>query len=204
MTRSGKKTYHHGDLRKALLDDAARLLREQGEAGLSMRNLASRAGVSRTAAYHHFEGKHALLCAIAEEGFKQFGKVFFPPDLVDRDTVDEARIQRFVRDYIAFATGSSEYYDLMFGSQLWKTEQLTDTLTREAHRAFRSYVDEIRKWQASGQIAENLEPLRYAQVSWSTLHGMSRLLIDGIYVDKRSRKAMCEAAADMLWRQLNP
>lgn len=200
--KTAKRAYHHGDLRKALLDDAVKLLREEGDAGLSMRNLATRAGVSRTAAYHHFEGKHDLLCAIAEEGFKQFRQVFYPADLKGDDTVNAARIQRFVRDYIKFATSNSEYYDLMFGSQLWKTEKLTEALTGEAHRAFRSYVDAIRRWQAFGQIAEGVDPLRYAQVSWSTLHGMSRLLIDGIYVDNQSRNAMCEAAADMLWRQL--
>jgi AcrR family transcriptional regulator len=198
-----RKAYHHGDLRKALLDDAVKLLREEGEAGLSMRNLAARAGVSRTAAYHHFEGKHALLCAVAEEGFKRFGKVFYPPEMEGGDTLNEQRIQRFVQDYIKFATGNSEYYDLMFGSQLWKTEKLTETLTQEAYRTFRGYVDGIRGWQESGQISKNLDPLRYAQVSWSTLHGMSRLLIDGIYVDNQSRNAMCQAAADMLWRELN-
>lgn len=198
-----RKAYHHGDLRKALLDDAVKLLREEGEAGLSMRNLAARAGVSRTAAYHHFEGKHALLCAVAEEGFKRFGKVFYPPEMEGDDTLNEQRIQRFVQDYIKFATGNSEYYDLMFGSQLWKTEKLTETLTQEAYRTFRGYVDGIRGWQESGQISKNLDPLRYAQVSWSTLHGMSRLLIDGIYVDNQSRNAMCQAAADMLWRELN-
>ena len=198
-----RKAYHHGDLRKALLDDAVKLLREEGEAGLSMRNLAARAGVSRTAAYHHFEGKHALLCAVAEEGFKRFGKVFYPPEMEGDDTLNEQRIQRFVQDYIKFATGNSEYYDLMFGSQLWKTEKLTETLTQEAHRTFRGYVDGIRGWQESGQISKKLDPLRYAQVSWSTLHGMSRLLIDGIYVDNQSRNAMCQAAADMLWRELN-
>ena len=62
---------------------------------------------------------------------------------------------------------------------------------------------ETPAWQESGQISKNLDPLRYAQVSWSTLHGMSRLLIDGIYVDNQSRNAMCQAAADMLWRELN-
>jgi AcrR family transcriptional regulator len=168
-----------------------------------MRNLAARAGVSRTAAYHHFEGKHALLCAVAEEGFKRFGKVFYPPEMEGDDSLNEQRIQRFVQDYIKFATGNSEYYDLMFGSQLWKTEKLTETLTQEAYRTFRGYVDGIRGWQESGQISKNLDPLRYAQVSWSTLHGMSRLLIDGIYVDNQSRNAMCQAAADMLWRELN-
>ena len=197
-----KKAYHHGDLRKALLDEAARLLREEGEAGLSMRKLAGHAGVSRTAAYHHFKDKQELLCAIAEEGFRRFRAVFHPTDIEPDDTVNEQRIQRFVKDYIDFATGQSEYYDLMFGSNLWKTEGLTATLTAEAHSAFRGYVDGIRQWQKQGSIANSIDPLRYAQVSWSTLLGMSRLLIDGIYVDNQARNAMCRATAEMFWREL--
>ncbi len=202
--KNPRKPYHHGDLRQALLDDAARLLREEGEAGLSMRNLADRAGVSRTAAYHHFQGKHELLCAVAEEGFRRFRDVFYPPDLAEDAGVDEERVRRFVRDYIEFATGNPEYYDLMFGGQLWKTGKLTETLTREAHGTFRDYVEGVRQWQTEGLISDHLDPLRYAQVSWSALHGMSRLLIDGIYVDNESRKAMCDAAGEMLWRDLSP
>lgn len=197
-----KKTYHHGDLRKALLDEAARLLREESEAGLSMRKLAGHAGVSRTAAYHHFKDKQELLCAIAEEGFRRFRAVFHPADIKPDDKVNEQRIQRFVKDYIDFATGQSEYYDLMFGSNLWKTEGLTATLTAEAHSTFRGYVDGIRQWKKQGSIAGTIDPLRYAQVSWSTLHGMSRLLIDGIYVDNQARDAMCRATAEMFWREL--
>ena len=197
-----KKAYHHGDLRKALLDEAARLLREEGEAGLSMRKLAGHAGVSRTAAYHHFKDKQELLCAIAEEGFRRFRAVFHPTDIEPDGKVNEPRIQRFVKDYIDFATGQSEYYDLMFGSNLWKTEGLTATLTAEAHSTVRGYVDGIRQWQKQGSIASSIDPLRYAQVSWSTLHGMSRLLIDGIYVDNQARNAMCRATAEMFWREL--
>ena len=67
---STKKAYHHGDLRQVLLDQAAALLRDEGETGLSMRALAGRAGVSRTAPYHHFRDKRELLCAIAEEEYR--------------------------------------------------------------------------------------------------------------------------------------
>jgi AcrR family transcriptional regulator len=197
-----KKGYHHGDLRKALLEAAAKLLREDGETGLSMRNLAASAGVSRTAAYHHFNDKQDLLCAIAEEGFRQFRRIFRPAGDADDGSVQQAHIQRFVTDYIAFATDHSEYYELMFGSRLWQSGQLSDTLRQEAYISFRVYVNRIRKWQEQGDISRSLDPLRYAQVTWSTLHGMSRLLIDGIYVDGRSRNAMCKAAAEMLWREL--
>ncbi|WP_240554862.1 TetR/AcrR family transcriptional regulator [Oceanicoccus sagamiensis] len=199
---SSKKNYHHGNLRKTLLDEAAILLREQGEAGLSMRKLADRVGVSRTAPYHHFKDKRELLCAIAEEGFRQFRLAIHPPELAGSFSIDQQRIRQLVKDYVDFAIGHSEYYDLMFGSHLWKTEGLTETLKEEAYGAFRSYLDGFSAWQGQPAVTADLDPLRFAQVSWGTLHGMSRLLLDGIYVDDKAREAMCEATAQMFWRAL--
>ncbi|WP_240500218.1 TetR/AcrR family transcriptional regulator [Halioglobus japonicus] len=115
-----KTRYHHGDLRRSLLDAAAELLREEGEAGLSMRQLAARVGVSRTAPYHHFKDKQELLCAIAEEGFRRYIEVLS----LDAGNLSEQRLQRFVREYLDFALDNVEYYDLMFGSRLWKSPGL--------------------------------------------------------------------------------
>ena len=196
---STKQSYHHGDLRQTLLDEAAALLREEGEAGLSMRALAARVGVSRTAPYHHFKDKRDLLCAIAEEGFRRFVGVL----TIEGDTISEARLGRFVRDYLDFVLTNSEYYDLMFGSQLWKSEGVTETLQDEAHGSFRFYVEQVSDWQQRGLIDRNLDVLRYAQVSWGTLHGLSRLLIDGIYLDRESMGPMCDQAASMFWRELS-
>ena len=64
-----KGSYHHGDLRSSLLEAAKAMLSESGIEGLSLRKLADRVGVSRTAPYHHFKDKNELLCAIAQEGF---------------------------------------------------------------------------------------------------------------------------------------
>ena len=72
QAKSGQKNYHHGDLKQALLEETARILREEGESALSLRRLASNLGVSRTAPYNHFENKEALLSAVAEEGFKRY------------------------------------------------------------------------------------------------------------------------------------
>ena len=66
------KPYHHGDLKKALLEETARILREEGEGALSLRGLAARLGVSRTAPYNHYKNKESLLSAVAEEGFRRF------------------------------------------------------------------------------------------------------------------------------------
>ena len=196
--------YHHGDLRAQLLDVAARLLREEGEAGLSMRRLAQELGVSRTAPYHHFSDKHSLLCGIAEEGFRRFRGVNADAALWDARTFGETNLSDFVRRYIHFAVSNAEYYDLMFGGKLWKSAALTASLKSEAYTAFREYVNHIRQLQSGGAFADNFDPLRYAQLSWSTLHGMSRLLIDGIYLDSSTVEEMCSTAAAMFWRQCRP
>ena len=126
-----------------------------------------------------------------------------PTDPASASRIDEQRIHQFVKRYIEFATANREYYDLMFGGQLWKSERLTESLTRQAHGAFRNYVDSIRHWQQQKSISQSIDPLRYAQVTWSTLHGMSRLLIDGIYVDTQAKQAMCKSTGEMFWRELN-
>lgn len=62
-------TYHHGDLRPALLRAAGGILEKEGRDAISLRDLARRTGVSHTAPYRHFADREALLSALAEEGF---------------------------------------------------------------------------------------------------------------------------------------
>src|ERR671918_777489 len=73
LTRAGLKPsrpYHHGNLRRALLDEALATIRAEGVDGLTLREIGSRVGVSRTALYRHFADKRALLAAVATEGFR--------------------------------------------------------------------------------------------------------------------------------------
>lgn len=198
---AGDKPYHHGDLRRQILDEAARLLKVEGEAGLSMRKLAQNLGVSRTAPYHHFKDKQALLCGVAEEGFRRLREVVRTPPYVEGAEVSEAAVRMFVHRYVKFSIDNAEYYELMFGARLWKSEQLTESLKLEAYNAFKVYLEQIRLWQQSISTS-TVDALRFAQVSWSTLHGMSRLLIDGIYLDATAINVMSDTAAKMFWQQL--
>jgi AcrR family transcriptional regulator len=77
MARTGRKAaagrrrpYHHGNLRRALLDQALATIRSEGVDGLTLREIGTRTGVSRTALYRHFADKRALLSAVATEGFR--------------------------------------------------------------------------------------------------------------------------------------
>ena len=66
------KPYHHGDLRRVLIDAALQLVEEGGAEGLSVREAARRAGVSPGAPFRHFPSRIALMTAVAEEAQRRF------------------------------------------------------------------------------------------------------------------------------------
>jgi len=193
-----KPTYHHGDLRGALLDAATALIREAGVDGLSMRKLADRVGVSRTAPYHHFVDKQALLSALAEAGFRRY-EAALQQALASAPTAD-AQLRAFIRCYLTFALAHPESYDLMFGHSVWKAGVPSESLRGEAHRVFKRYVERVRLWQQQQLLPAGVETLRLAQVTWSTLHGLARLSIDGIYLQPNHLDELLDVA-ERLFRQ---
>src|ERR1051325_1856783 len=74
---SEARPYHHGDLRRALVDAARRLLETEGPAAMSLRAVAREAGVSPAAPYHHFKDKGELLGAVASEGWAMLSAAMF-------------------------------------------------------------------------------------------------------------------------------
>lgn len=201
-TRAAPDRYHHGDLRATLLREARALLREQGAEGLSLRRLAERAGVSRTAPYHHFRDKHALLCSLAAEGFQRLG-VLVEEARLDPDTDIEAGLRAFVHAYLRFATEEPEQYELMFGRTLWKGNGVTGELRDVAYHSFRRYAERIGDLLRRAELPPGTRPLRLAQASWATLHGLCRLLIDGIYVDRQDMEEVSEEAVRVMVTMLH-
>ena len=200
----GKKAYHHGDLKMVLLDETARILREEGEDALSLRHLATRVGVSRTAPYHHFKDKQALLSAVAEEGFRRFNEAMGRALKKARGKDGRQGMRGYVNAYVRYAVNNREYYDLMYGMKLWRSDAMSRSLVAAARGTLRANVESLDRWQARGLVAQELDTLGFAQAAWGTLHGISRLMIDGVYTDSASRKRICETAADMLWQQIAP
>ncbi|MGJ8687560.1 MAG: TetR/AcrR family transcriptional regulator, partial [Spongiibacteraceae bacterium] len=158
--------YHHGDLRATLLEEATALLKEQGIEGLSLRRLAERAGVSRTAPYHHFKDKNALLCALATQAFSQMDQLLGQVQLDGSDT--EQLLRNTVRAYLRFATANPELYELMFGRILWKSGQASVELKAIAYASFRNYADKVNSLFNAPGLSADTDPLRLAQASWAT------------------------------------
>ena len=79
---SQRATYHHGDLRRVLLDTAVELITERGTDAVSLRELARRAGVSHAAPAHHFTDKAGLFTALAVEGYGMLADSFVTDSFV--------------------------------------------------------------------------------------------------------------------------
>lgn len=192
---SQTRRYHHGDLQYSLLQAAIELLAEGPPEQLSMRKLADRAGVSRTAPYHHFKDKNALLCEIAIQGFnalaQQLPKADSPGDA-------EQQLLRYVEHYLDYSEQQPAHYDLMFGRDIWKLGEPSPALvavSRDTFKRWESLVTELQQQQLlpSGK--------RIAQLSWAQLHGFCRLYNDGIYTGEEPRSQMASSLVGYLLRK---
>ena len=192
---TSRSSYHHGDLRAALLAAARDMIGEAGIEGLSLRKLAERAGVSRTAPYHHFQDKNDLLCAIAAEGFQRRHREAIA-SFNDPSKTQREKFEAYICDYIRFAVESPEQYELMFGRSIWKQQNSTEELREVAYPCFQHQVDMVRDWQSCGVISGD-NPLRTAQVIWGALHGIAKLYIDGIYTDTAQIEEVTHCAVTM-------
>jgi AcrR family transcriptional regulator len=179
--QTSRSSYHHGNLQQTLTNTARELLAEQGIENLSLRKLALRVGVSRTAAYHHFDDKNALLCAIAAEGFHQ-RLDFMKKSFSNSKFTDQQKFQQFICEYIRYAAHNPEVYDLMFGRCIWKQRDCSQQLKDIAYTTFQYQLGMIKHWQKVGLIVDE-DSLRVSQVLWGAMHGIAKLYIDGIYTD---------------------
>jgi AcrR family transcriptional regulator len=109
-------TYHHGDLRAALLKAAAAEIERSGYETLSLRELAESLGVSRAAPYRHFEDRRALLAALAADGFDALTAIH--RKAIASEKTPQARLAAAGRGYLAFAMERPQLFRLMFVSDL--------------------------------------------------------------------------------------
>lgn len=202
MTSDPGKPYHHGDLRRALLDAALESIDEQGMEGLSLRGIARRAGVSHAAPYHHFSDRAALVAAVAEEGFR-----FLRQAMLDRIAdVEEPRrrLQQVGVGYVLFAVRHPAHFRVMFSPEV--TDKRTHpSLEAAAGAAFGVLSDAIHECQAAGALRErDIEVL--SATAWSLVHGLAVLSLAGrLHVpcaDPMDVEALTTTVTDVLWEGL--
>lgn len=168
--------YHHGDLREALVDATRDELSEHGPEGLSLRGVARRAGVSRSAPYHHFDGKSELLARVAEQGYRDLTATI-EASVARADTDPEAHLTATGMGYIRFALADPPTFKLMFQREY--VDPSSDEALREAADAsFDQLLQAIEAIHQAHQL-EGRSPIEDALLAWSTVHGFATLAVEG-------------------------
>lgn len=166
-----RRTYHHGDLRRALIEAALDVVAESGQGTLSLRALAGRVGVSPTAVYRHFADLDTLLAAAAAEAFRRFSVAMRAVPIGP-----EASFEDLGWAYLRFARDHPGLYGLIFGAAHFGTSEDPD-LRAAASDAFASLVEAVAR-----QLPEDRreEAAGRAVVIWSAIHGVADLTGKGL------------------------
>ncbi len=167
--RDNARPYHHGDLPASLLQAALAILEQDGIAGLTLRAVARRAGVSHMAPAHHFGDLGGLLSELAALGFRRFAAAL-------GEAVGQDRLDAMGEAYVAFARANPALFQLMF-----RSERLDPA--RPALAEAMAEASDLLTRNAGGFVGGGDRP-SLAQVAdavraWSMVHGYAMLLLDG-------------------------
>jgi AcrR family transcriptional regulator len=160
------RTYHHGDLRRALLSAAVAVIAESGPAALSLRDLARRAGVSHAAPAHHFGDKPGLLTALAAEGY----------DLLADALEAAARTGLFLEvgvAYVRFAVEHRAHFEVMYRPELYRGDDpVLRAAVQRTNAALYGGVEALPSERAGADV-------QIAGVAaWSLVHGFATLWLN--------------------------
>jgi AcrR family transcriptional regulator len=170
-----RTAYHHGDLRRALLEASLALVDEAGIGALSLREVARKAGVSHNAPYHHFRDKGSLLSAIAEEGFAELAREMSEARAAAPDA--RARLEACGLAYVRFALESPARFKVMFRPELAAPSE-EGAVARSSTPALDTLTGAIIQAQEAG-LAPAGDPMPLVLTCWSAVHGLASLWLDG-------------------------
>jgi AcrR family transcriptional regulator len=174
-TRSpaSRDAYHHGDLRRTLLEAARAEIIANGAQTLSLASLARRAGVAQSAPYRHFADRDELVAAVATHGFEAFTASL----LAAAQAGSEAgALKRMYAAYLRFGEENVQLYRLMFASGLVAGAPEGSALLKAALASFQPLLDRVS--EASPERARAA-----ANAIWAQLHGFVMLKADGLLTE---------------------
>jgi AcrR family transcriptional regulator len=169
-------SYHHGNLREALIAVALEMIGRSGPNGFTLAEVARAAGVSGAAPYRHFRDRNALIAEIARQGFDRFaGELRAAWDQGRPNPV--AAIESVARAYLGFARQAPAYYAAMFEPGFPLEDD--PALLAASERAF-GVLRAAAELAVRGMPAQGRPPsLMVALHIWSMAHGVASLFIEG-------------------------
>jgi AcrR family transcriptional regulator len=183
--RGGRGSYHHGNLREALIQAALDMIAERGLAGLAVAELARAVGVSPAAPYRHFRDRNALVAEVARRGFEQLaGELEMAWNEGRPEPV--TAMERCGRAYLDFARREPAAFAAMFGDSGVPGNMAAGTGSAEdaeVRRASDAALAVLRRAAeavcAAGTVAQRPPALMVALHVWSLAHGITALFVSG-------------------------
>lgn len=186
-------SYHHGNLRLALLEAARALALEQPIDNITLREVARRAGVSHAAPYHHFTDKRALLKALALEAFLELLKLL----KAQTQSSPRTNLYQIGLAYVEFALAHPTEFGFMFRKSLCEPVGVEDELTNVANRCFEMLLNTIQAFKDSGELVnDDIQGLTLT--CWSAIHGLASLLVQAPILPAPPTKAQLEGMVQTL------
>ncbi len=198
-TRKSARTYHHGDLKAALVVAAAAIVRTSGLDALTLREVARRTGVSAAAPYRHFADRRALVAAVAERGFVRLGEAL---TAAMKSGGGRGGFKQVALAYVHFGLANPAEYRVMFGPEMADTRDFPSL--RETGRGVLGGVAEtVSHLQKAGVIGPG-DPHLMSVALWSTLHGLVLLVLDGQTEGVEDSAALVEEATRIVMFGMAP
>lgn len=192
-TRRANPTYYGGDLRRDLLEEALRLIAQEGPSAVSLRSLARRLGVSHAAPANHFPDKAALFTAIAVEGFRLLAQAITDgARQLGPDATAGQRFRAAGRAYTGFALAHPAHFAVMWQRDLLHEDD--PELAEAGDTTFELLLGSVRDIQSEGWAAGR-DPQAVAYLAWSVVHGLAALWLGGSL--QRSQRPFEEIAGEV-------
>lgn len=189
------RPYHHGNLREALLEAAARALETGGAGSLTLRELSRELGVSHTSPRRHFADKQALLDALALRGFERLG-VITARAAKDRGEDFGARLIRLARAYVGFALKHPALFGLMFEAKHRADAPLE--LLEASDRTFAPPLALFVQGQAAGEVVAG-DPARLSLGSMAAVQGLLSISTNGQFKGVPLDRLVAEMVERIVW-----
>jgi AcrR family transcriptional regulator len=189
LARKPQNTYHHGDLRDALIKAALREAEQGGAEAISIKALAKELGVSQPAPYRHFADREALLAAVTAEAFRQFTAIL--REAMAKPS-KQSKLSRLAQATLEFGLRRNGIYRLMFASRTVSCAAKGGELDNATNETF-ALVLEALEAPAVGFLRE-----RHALKIWAALHGVVMLAEQGMLTGRLAHTTREELVEDFV------
>jgi AcrR family transcriptional regulator len=196
--------YHHGDLPAALLAAVESAVRDGGVSGVSLRDVARRAGVSHGAPAHHFGSKAGLLTAFAAAGYHLLAESVIKEVAASEAADGAAELAAIGRGYVRFAVGHPAHFEVMF--QLDALNPGDGAFAAASEAAYGLLTATVERCRADGRLHGRSAEV-VAVSAWSLVHGLSALWISGRLAERiteQDPQRLAAAVSDLFVRAVLP